>query len=208
MNVLDLHVGLAADNFHVGKIPEAPDSQRNKPVRRFLGDGLGNRQHHHVHTVGTDEIVHLVHGIDRNAVDPGAGDSGRNVESGVHRKAGLGKGEILQKRVAQITHADHHQMVIVVHTQNPADFRVKLLHIVAVTLLSELPEAAQVLANLGGGDVHLLPQRMGGDAHHAFGAEFGQLPVVTGQPPDNGVGDIFFLQSPHSQSEFVITVIV
>ena len=42
---------------------------------------------------------------------------------------------------------------------------------------------------------------MGGDPYHALGTEFGQLPVVPGQPPDDGVGDIFFLQNPHPQSK-------
>ena len=103
--------------------------------------------------------------------------------------------------MTQIAHADHHQMVVVVHPKDTADLGMKLLHIVAVALLAKLAEAAQILAYLRSGYVHLLTQRVGGDAHHSLGAEFGQLPVVTGQPPDNGIGDIFLLQNPHSQSE-------
>ena len=49
-------------------------------------------------------------------------------------------------------------MVVVVHAQDVADLRPELLHIVAVALLAELSEAAEVLPDLGGGDVHLLAQ--------------------------------------------------
>ena len=68
--------------------------------------------------------------------------------------------------MAQIAHADHHQMMVVVHTQNVADLGAQLLHVIAVTLLAELTEAAEILPDLRGGDVHFLTQRVGGDAYH------------------------------------------
>ena len=92
-------------------------------------------------------------------------------------------------------------MVVVIHSQDAADLRVELFYVIAVALLAKLAEAAQILADLGRGNVHLLAQGVGGDAHHALGAQLGQLPVVTGKPPDYSIRDIFFLQNPHSQSE-------
>ena len=92
-------------------------------------------------------------------------------------------------------------MVVIIHPQNMTNFRVQFLHIIAVTLLPKFPKTAQVLPDLGGSDIHLLPQRVRGNTYHSPGTEFCQLPVIAGQPPNYGIGDIFFLQNAHSQSE-------
>ena len=133
------------------------------------------------------EVLQGVDVVNGDAPDLRSHHSGRDVEGGVHGEAGLGEHEVLQQRVSQIAYTDHDQMVVVVHAQNMSDLRPQLLHIIAIALLSELPEAAEILTDLRGCDIHLLPQRVGGDADHAAVTEVRQLPVISGQPPDNGI---------------------
>ena len=100
--------------------------------------------------------------------------------------------------MAQIANADHDQVVVIIYAQNMSDLSSQLLHVIAVALLAEFAEAAEVLTNLRGGDVHLLAQRMGGDADHAAVAQVSQLAVISGKTPDNSVRDVLFFQKDHS----------
>ena len=75
----------------------------------------------------------------------------------------------------------------VVDAQNVADLGPQLRHVVAIPLLAELAKAAEILADLGGGDVHLVPQGAGRDAHHALVVQVIQIPVIPGQPVDDCV---------------------
>jgi hypothetical protein len=89
--------------------------------------------------------------------------------------------------MAQITHADHDEVMIVVHAQDMADLRAQFFNVVPISLLSELSKAAEVLSDLGGGDIHFLPQRVGGDPNDTPAAKIRQLAVIAGQPPNDGV---------------------
>ena len=71
-----------------------------------------------------------------------------------------------------------------------ADLGAQLRHVVAVALLAEFAEAAEILTDLGGRDVHLRAQRIGGDADDALVVEVIQIAVVAGEPVDHGVGDL------------------
>ena len=63
--------------------------------------------------------------------------------------------------MAQMAHADDDKPVAVVDAQNVADLGPQLRHVVAIPLLAELAEAAEILADLGGSDVHLVSQGAG-----------------------------------------------
>ena len=155
-----------------------------------LGHRLGNGQNHHVHMMALNIVIQLGHGVDGDTVDNSTGELGIDVKGGIHGEAGLGEGEVLQQGMAQIAHTDHNEMVVIVHAENMANLRAQFLYIVAVALLTKFTEAAEILANLGGGNVHLLSQGMGGDPYHTAGAEVRQLPVVTGEAP-NDASEIF-----------------
>ena len=107
-----------------------------------------------------DIIFQFIRGVDRHAVDGGVDHGGRYIERSVHRKAGAFKGEVVQHGTAQVADAHENQVVIVIYAQNMADLGAKLLHIVAIALLAKFAEAAEILADLRGGDVHFLSQRM------------------------------------------------
>ena len=198
MDVLKLDVRHLAAQLDVGEVPEALYPQTDQVVGGVLGHRLGDGQHHHIHRVVLEETVQLGHGIDGHLVDRGADDRGRYIKGGVHCKTALGEREVLQQRMAQIAHADHDEVMVVVHAQDMSDLSLQLLHIVAVPLLAELAEAAEVLPDLRGGDVHLLSQGMGGDPDDAAVAEVRQLTIISGQTPYDGVGDIFFFHVNHS----------
>ena len=198
MDIFKFYIGGGGGKLHIGKVPEPPDAQIDQTVGNVLGHGLGNGQNHHIHTVLPDETVQIVHRINRHTVDRGADNSGGDIKSGVHGKTSVGEWEVLQQGMTQVAHADHDQVVVVVHAQNVTDLSTELLHIIAVALLSELAETAEILADLRGGDVHLLAQRMGGDADHAAVAQVSQLAVISGKTPDNSVRDVLFFQKDHS----------
>ena len=88
--------------------------------------------------------------------------------------------------------ADDDEPVALVDAQNMADLGAQLRHVVAVALLAELAEAAQILPYLRGGDVHLRPQGVRADAYHTLVIQVIQVAVVAGQPVDHSIGDFLF----------------
>ena len=92
-------------------------------------------------------------------------------------------------------------LVCTVHTQNRANLLAKLVHAVAVALLAEFAKAAQVLADLRGGDAHALAEQARRNAHDALGVQIVEIAVVTGKTPDDGVGNFAFF---HKERSFVL----
>ena len=119
-----------------------------------------------------------------------AHQGGRDVEGGLQEEPRVSKMEVLDQGPAQVAYAHHNDPVLLVHAQDMADLRAQLVHVIAVALLSELAEAAEVLADLGGGDAHFLSQRTGGDTHAALQVQIIQIAVIPGQTPDDGVRHI------------------
>ena len=61
---------------------------------------------------------------------------------------------------------------------------------VAVALLTELPEAAEILPDLRRCQSQLLPQLRRGDPGDALGGQFVQLPQIAGQSTNDIVGNL------------------
>ena len=101
-------------------------------------------------------------------MDAGADEVGGDIKGAVYMEADLFKVEVLQQSVAQMAYADDDKAVALVDAQDMPDLGAKLGHIVAIALLTELTEAAQILADLGGGDIHFAAQGVGGDAYNAL----------------------------------------
>ena len=198
MDIFKFDIRVGTGKLHIGEVPEAANTQIDQTGSGVLSNMLRNGQHHHIHLVFLQVRIQIVHRVDGHTVDRGADDGRRDVEGSVHREAGVRKAEVLQQRMTQITNADHHQVVVVINAQNVADFRAEFFHIVSIALLAELAEAAEVLTDLRGGDVHLLTQRVGGDADDAAIAQIGQLTVVSGKTPDDGIRDVFFFHTVYS----------
>ena len=204
MDIFGIHVVRHGD-LHVGEVPEAADAQGYQTVGQRLRHVLGHRQHRHIGVMLGCVFLQLVHGADSDAVDLVADQGGGDVEGGVQVEAHLGKIKVLQQRVAQVAGADDDQLVVVVDAQNMADLRAKLCHIITVALLSELAKAAEILADLRGGDVHLIAQRVGGDADNALVVQVIQIAVVPGETVDHSIGDflLFHIYHPLGVKKFI-----
>ena len=168
VDVLEENAVLLGGQLHVGEVPEASDAQTDQPVGQRLRHALRHGQHRHVGMVAGHVVLQLVHGVDGHAADLRPDQRGGDVEGGVDAEAYLFKVEVLQQRMTQMPHADDDDAVPAVDAENVADLRPQLRHVVAVALLPELTEAAEILPDLGGGDVHFSAQRIGADAHHAL----------------------------------------
>ena len=120
---------------------------------------------------GGKVVLQLVERADEDVVDARADERGRNVERRVEQKAGLLKVKVAQQRMTQMARADHDEPVPLVHAENMTDLCAQLQNVVAVALLTELAEAAQVLADLRGGDIHALAERARRNAHDALGMQ-------------------------------------
>ena len=195
VHVLKLHVGRLAGQLHVGKVPEPPDAQADKPVSRALGHRVGHGQHRHVRPVGADEPLQLRHVQDRRPRHLGADEGGGDVKGGLQPEARLPKAEILHQRVAQIAHAHNNNAVAAVHPQDMPDLTAQLVYIIPVSLLAELAEAAQVLADLGGRDAHFFPKGAGGNADRTLQMQVIQVAVIAGKAANDGVGYILFFHT-------------
>ena len=190
VDILEKHAGHVGGQLHIGEVPEAPDAQADQLIRQGLGHVLRYRQHRHVGLIPGYIVRQLIHSADGNAPDLGVDQRRGHVKGGVHLEAHLFKIEVLEQSVTQMARADDDKPVAVVNAQDVTDLGPQLGYVVAVPLLAELTEAAEILPDLGGGDVHLAPQRAGGDAHHALVIQVIQIPVVPGQPMDDGIRNL------------------
>lgn len=205
MDILEFDIVRRAAQFHIGEIPEPPHTQFNEMCSGVLCYRLRDRQDDNIDMILLYKGIQLLHGVNRDSIYGCTHNRRGNIKGGIHGKTGLGKVKIVQQGATKVAHADHDEMMVVVYAQNMADFRAQFFDIVAVALLSEFAKTAEVLPDLGGGDIHLLAQRMRGNANDTAAAQIRQLPVITGKAPDHGVGYVLFFQDDHScSSGFVL----
>ena len=120
-------------------------------------------------------------------MNPGTHKVRGNIKGCIHVEANLFKVKVLQQGVTQVAHTDYNEAVALVNAQNMANFRAEFGNIVAIPLLAEFTEAAQILADLGGGDVHFAAQGVGGNAYDSLVIQIVQITIVAGKTVDNGV---------------------
>ena len=193
---------LAADvQLCVGEIPDPAHAKHNELLGDLLGDVLGHGQYRDVGMAHGEIVADLVERADKHVVDARADERGGDVERGVKQKTGLHEVKVAQQRVAQVAGADDDEAVLLVHAENVTDLGAQLQNVVAVALLAEFAKAAQVLADLRGGDAHALAERARRDAHDALGVQIVEIAVVTGKTPDDSVGNFAFF---HKERSFVL----
>ena len=190
VDVLEEHAFLLGGQLHVGEIPEAADAKADEPVSQGLRHALRDSQHRHIGLIIGHILLQFIHRMDLYAANLRADKGGGDVEGGVDAKADLLKIKVLQQRVAQVTHTDDNEAMSLVDTENMAYLGAQLGYVVAVTLLPELAETAQVLTDLRGGNVHLCAERIGTDAHDALVIQVIQVAVISGKAVYHRVGDL------------------
>ena len=132
-------------------------------------------------------VLHFLHGTDQHAVDPLTDQRRRDVKRCVERKAVLNKIKVLHQCVCQMPGADDDQAALRVDTENAPDLGTQLDDIIAVALLTEFAEAAEVLADLRSGDAHAVSERAGRNADGFLGMQVVQIAVVARQAADDSV---------------------
>ena len=192
MDILKEYVCYIGGELHIGEVPETLDAKGDQAIRQGLRNILGNRQNSHIGVVFGHIILQLVHGTDGDVANRGTDESGGEIKGGVDLEAYLMKIKVLQQGVAQMTGTDNNQAMTAVNTENMADLTAQLGDVVAISLLTELAETAQILPDLGGGDVHFRTQRVGGDTHYTTVIEIVQIAIVAGQTVDYCIGNFLF----------------
>ena len=112
-------------------------------------------------------------------------------------EAVLLEAEVLDKRAAYVADADEDDREVAVHAEYGGDLAAQAGDIVAVALLAEFAEAAEVLPYLGGGQRHLPAELTGGYAVHTRGLELVQLAQIARQTPYNVIGYLELFQFSH-----------
>lgn len=182
----------------IGKVPDAPHPARHQPVGQRARHMAGHRQHRHAHRMLGEVALQRVGVVDPHPRQFRAHDGAVHVEGGGQGEPALLKVEVLDERPAQVARAKDDGSMPPVHAQNVGDLAPELLNVVAVPLLAELAEAGQVLADLGGCQVHGVPQCVGGNTHDPRLEEVVQMAVIAGQAADYGVGYLLlFHRSAH-----------
>ena len=97
-----------------------------------------------------------------------------------------------------VADADQHGAVTAVHAEDRGDLLAQRGHVVAVALLPELAEAAEILADLGRGKAELLPKIERGDPAHAGRRQLVQLSKIAGKAADHIVGNLYTLHTKTS----------
>ena len=198
VDVFEKDVRHRGRELHVREVPEPADAQLDKPVGQRLRTVLRHGEPGDVEVIFADIVLQLVHRADDVVVDFGADKGGGDVEGGVNLEADLLEVEVLEQGMAEVAGTDDNQLVPIVDAQNVADFGAQLGDVIAVSLLAELTEAAQILPDLGGRDVHFAAQRIGGYADDAFVIEVIQIAIIPGQTMNDRIGNpLFFHGKPH-----------
>ena len=77
--------------------------------------------------------------------------------------------------------------MVIIHAKDVSDLGTQLFHVVSVSLLAELAEAAEILADLRCGDSHFLTERMGGDSDDSAILQVGEVTIIPRQTANDGV---------------------
>ena len=75
--------------------------------------------------------------------------------------------------------------MLAVNTEDLRDLSIQIFYVIAVSLLPEFSEAAEILPDLRGGQTHLTAQLAGRDALDPGGVEVVKLPEIAGHSSDD-----------------------
>ena len=190
VDILKENVGDVRGQFYVGKIPKAVDTEGDQLICQRLRDALRNGQHRYLGMIRRNITLQVVHGTDLYTADMRVDQLGGDIKSGIDLKTDFLEIKVLHQGVTEVTRADNDQAVTDVDAENVTDLTAQFGNIIAVALLTEFTEAAQVLTDLRGGDPHLRAERIGGDANRAAIVKVIQIAVIAGQTVDDRIGNL------------------
>ena len=188
MHILDDGGTLRSGQVNVGEVPYGLYAAAREALRDLDGDLLRHRQDRDVDGIFLEIGLKLLHAVDGNAVHRRADEPRVDIERGAQMAAPAAEAEVVDKGAANVADADKHRGKASVKAEYRRDLRAQSGNVVAVALLPEFTEAAEILTYLRRGKAKLLPKLGGGDPADAFFRKFVQLAQITGQAADNVVG--------------------
>ncbi len=173
--------------IYMSKIPYPPDAVTDKLLCHFLCTALGYGQDCDVDLHILDKLLHLLHRPHRDTVDLRAANLRVDIEDSPEDKPSALKVPVIDKRLPEMPRPDDDQVVLLVKPQYPADLLIKILHIVAISLLAETAEIVQILSDLGRCHLHDIAQFLGGNSLDPLILQFTQIPEIPGQTADHSL---------------------
>ena len=129
-----------------------------------VGHGLRHTENGDVRLELGKNVVERGEVMHHDAVHFLADEVGVDVERGLEGEAVLLEAEVLHQRAADVADADQNGRVVAIHAKDLGDLAAQRHNVVAIALLAELTEAAEILTDLRGGQAHLAAQLAGRDA--------------------------------------------
>ena len=166
MDVFHDDTGIFLFQLHIGKIPKSFYTVTCQQIHILLCHITRNGQNSHIRLTFYNIVFQCLHGVDCDAVDFPADQQWIDIKGCIQNKTAFAEIKVLNQSLPQITGADDDQFVIMVYAQDRTDFGTEDFHIIAVALLAEFAETAQILADLRSGNAHFASQRTGGNTDH------------------------------------------
>ena len=199
MDALHAHAGLLHVELGIGEIPDSLHAAGHQPFGHGGGGGAGDSENTHAGRMLGEIGLELVDMEDGGGSDGSTHHLGQDVKGCVQMEAAGLELKALDEGAAQISGPQDDRRMPLVHAQNIGDLPQKLVHIITVALLPELPEAGQVLPDLGGRQAHGSAQSAGRDAYHTGLVEIGQMAVIAWKTANNGLRHLVFSQDDHTR---------
>ena len=216
MDIFHDSAAVGLGKLHVGKVPDCLNTAGGEPLGHGDSHILGHGKHCHVYRIVGNIVLKLVYAADGNAVELRPDQLGLHVERAREIEAPFTEAEIIHKCTADVADTDQYGAEAPVHAHDGGDLCAQSGHIIAVTLLAEFTEAAEVLPDLGRGQAELLAQIERRYTADAVLGQLVQLAKIPGQPPDNIVGNFdtlhlkispYILRAPNSGIPLFISII-
>ena len=77
--------------------------------------------------------------------------------------------------------------MLIIQTEDLTNVILQVRHLISIALTAKAAEAVDILADLGGSQVHAFAQLLRGNGRHTDGLQFAQMTIVTGQTADHRV---------------------
>ena len=178
LSILDLQLG-------VREVPDGLHTDGADLVGDVVGHGLRHTEHGDVRLDIREDIVERGKVVHDDAVHLLTDEIGVDVERSLEREAVLLKAEVFHERAADVADADQNGRVVAVHTEDLGDLAAQRHHVVAVALLAEFAEAAEVLTDLRGSQPHLAAKLTGRDAFDPGSVQVVELAEIAGHSSDH-----------------------
>lgn len=191
MDVLHHDLGGTVAQLHTHVVPESLDLTGHQAGGDISDLLLGAGDDGDIHLMLGAEVLQGIQSQHLDARHGAPHKSLARIEHGEDIHAPLFEHGLVDEAAAQVSRADDDGVEARSNAEDLADLGEEVVDVIAVALLTEAAEAVEILADLGGGDVHHGGQLARGDAHLALGDQLPQVAVVAGEALDHGGGGVW-----------------